>query len=66
MAVVVVGDSVVYYPAGGTSGLFIFQRANITGPEVFRFGLVMTLVATFVLFILALPYWNLVGQPLVR
>ena len=66
MAVVVVGDSVVYYPAGGTSGLFIFQRANITAPEVFKFGLAMTLVATFVLFILALPYWNLVGQPLVR
>ncbi|MCH8896871.1 MAG: anion permease [Chloroflexi bacterium] len=66
MAAVVVGDSVVYYPAGGTSGIFIFQRAQISAPEVFRFGLVMTVVAIAVLFLLVLPYWSLVGQPLVR
>ncbi|HEU0022679.1 MAG TPA: SLC13 family permease [Dehalococcoidia bacterium] len=66
MAAVVVGDSVVYYPAAGTSGLFIFQRASISAPEIFRFGLVMTLVAILVLFIMVLPYWELVGQPLVR
>jgi solute carrier family 13 (sodium-dependent dicarboxylate transporter), member 2/3/5 len=66
MAAVVVGDSVVYYPAGGTSGLFIFQRANISAPEVFRFGLVMTALAILVLFIIAVPYWGLVGEPLTR
>jgi anion transporter len=66
LAVVVVGDSVVYYPAGGTSGLFIFQRANIGAPEVFRFGLVMTLVAITTLFVIVLPYWGAVGQPLTR
>ena len=64
LAVVVVGDSVLYYPAGGTSGLFIFQRANISGAEVFRFGLVMTLVAIATLFLIVLPYWAAVGQPL--
>jgi di/tricarboxylate transporter len=66
LAVVVVGDSVVYYPAGGTSGLFIFQRANIRALEVFRFGLVMTLVAITTLFVIVLPYWGTVGQPLTR
>ena len=66
LAVVVVGDSAVYYPAGGTSGVFIYQRAGIPAPEVFRFGMVMTVVAISVLFILVVPYWNLVGQPLVK
>jgi anion transporter len=66
MAAVVVGDSVVYYPAGGTSGLFIFQRANISAPEVFRFGLVMTVIAIVALFIIAVPYWGLAGEPLTR
>lgn len=66
LAVVIVGDSVVYYPAGGTSGLFIFQRASISAPEVFRFGLVMTVVALTTLFIVVLPYWALMGQPLIR
>ena len=66
MAVVVVGDSVVYYPAGSTSAVFIFQRANISAREVFRLGLVMTVVAIAVLFALVLPYWGLVGQPLTQ
>ncbi len=66
MAAVTVGDSVVYYSAGGTSAVFVFQRANIPNPEIFRFGLAMTLVAIAMLFVLVLPYWNLIGQPLVR
>ena len=65
LAVVVVGDSVVYYPASSASSVFIFQRAEITGPEVFRFGVLMTLVAMVVLFAVAVPYWGLVGQSLV-
>ena len=66
MAAVVVGDSAVYYSAGGTAAVFIFQRANIRNPEIFRFGVIMTLVAIAVLFALVIPYWNLVGHPLVR
>ena len=65
MAVVVVGDSVVYYAAGSSSGVFIFQRANLDGGQIFRFGLVMTVVAIAMLFAIAVPYWGLVGEPLV-
>ena len=64
MAAVVVGDSVVYYSAAATASVFIFQRANIGNPEVFRFALAMTLVAVAVLFFLALPYWGALGHPL--
>ena len=64
LAVVVVGDSVVYYPAGSTASVIIFHRANISAPEVFRFGIIMTLVAIAVLFVVVLPYWNLIGLPL--
>ena len=66
MAAVVVGDSAVYYGAGGMSAVFIFQRANIPNPEIFRFGVTMTVIATGVLLLLVIPYWNLLGQPLVR
>ena len=65
LAVVLVGDSVVYYPAGSASSVIIFQRAGITAPEVFRIGVLMTLVAIGVLFAVAVPYWGLVGEPLV-
>ncbi len=65
MAIVVVGDTPVYYPAGSTSGVFIFERAAVRASEVIRFGLIMTVVALGVVF-LTLPYWSLVGQPLVK
>jgi len=63
-AAVVVGDSAVYYGAGGTSAVFIFQRANISNPEIFRFGITMTVAVIAVLLLLVVPYWNLVGYPL--
>ena len=63
-AAVVVGDSAVYYGAGGTSAVFIFQRANISNPEIFRFGITMTVAVIAVLTLLVVPYWNLVGYPL--
>ena len=65
MAVVVVGDSVVYYAAGGTSAVFVFQNARISGPEIFKFAVIMTLVTITVLFAVAIPYWKLLGNPLV-
>ena len=64
MAAVVVGDSVVYYGAGGTSAVFVFQRANISNTEIFRFGMTMTVAVIAVLLLLVVPYWNLVGYPL--
>lgn len=64
LAVVIVGDSVVYYPAGGAASVFIFQRANLRSPEIFRLGLIMTVIAIAVLFAIVLPYWRLVGESL--
>ena len=66
MAIVAIGDTPVYYPAGSTSGVFIFERAAVKAMEVFRFGLVMTAVAIATLFLMAIPYWSLVGEPLVK
>ncbi len=65
MAAVVVGDSAVYYGAGGTSAVFIFQRAGIGNPEIFRFGITMTVIVIAVLLLAVVPYWGLIGHPLV-
>ena len=66
LAVVIVGDSVVYYAAGSASSIFVFQRSGIGAPEVFRFGLVMTGVSIAVLFAIVLPYWSLIGEGLTQ
>ncbi|MBM3942457.1 MAG: hypothetical protein FJ316_05950 [SAR202 cluster bacterium] len=64
MAVVVVGDSVIYYPAQATASVLIYYRAGLPAPLVFGFGLAMTVVAIGVLFGLVLPYWGWIGLPL--
>ena len=64
LAVVVVGDSVVFYPASATGSVFIYQRAEIPASEVVRMGLIMTVISIGVLYTVVLPYWNLVGESL--
>ena len=66
MAVVVVGDSLVYYPAASASSVFIYERAEIEAATVFRLALAMVVVSIGVVFLVAVPYWDVVGQPLVR
>ena len=64
LAVVIVGDSVVFYPAAAAGSVFIYQRAEISAPEVLRTGVIMTLVAVAVLFAVAVPWWGVVGEGL--
>ena len=66
MAVVVVGDSLVYYSAAGTASVFIFLQANIRNPEIFRWALIMTVVSIAVVFLVAVPFWSMLGEPLTR
>ena len=62
MVAVVVGDSVVYYPAGSAASIMIFQRAQIRARDVLRFGLIMVVVTIAVSLLLAVPYWSWVGE----
>jgi len=64
LAVMIAGDSVLYYPAQSASSMVIYERGHLTASEIFRFGLWMTLVAYIVVLTIALPYWALVDLPL--
>ena len=64
LAVMIAGDAVLYYPAQSASSLAVYERGYLTAPEIFRFGVWMTLIAFVVVLAIALPYWSLVGEPL--
>ena len=64
VAVMIAGDAVLYYPAQSVSSLAVYERGYLTAPEIFRFGVVMTVVAFVVVLVIALPYWAAVGEPL--
>jgi solute carrier family 13 (sodium-dependent dicarboxylate transporter), member 2/3/5 len=65
LLMMIAGDGVLYYPAQSASPLVVYERGHLSGPEIFRFGLWMTLVAYLVVLVIALPYWAAVGEPLV-
>jgi anion transporter len=64
LAVMISGDAVLYYPAQSASSLAVYERGYLTAPEIFRFGVWMTLVAFAVVLFIALPYWAAVGEAL--
>ena len=64
LLVTIAGDAVLYYPAQSASSLVVYERGHLSAPEIFRFGLWMTLVACLVVVAVALPYWTAVGEPL--
>lgn len=66
LVAMIAGDAVLYYPAQSASSLVVYERGHLTAPEIFRFGLWMTLVAYVVVLVVALPYWAMVGEPLSR
>jgi solute carrier family 13 (sodium-dependent dicarboxylate transporter), member 2/3/5 len=66
LVVMMTGDAVLYYPAQSASALVIHDRGHVSASEIVRFGLWMTGLAYVVIFFAALPYWALIGQPLVR
>ncbi|PYM20400.1 MAG: hypothetical protein DMD81_01975 [Candidatus Rokuibacteriota bacterium] len=64
LAVTIAGDAVLYYPAQSASSLVVYEMGHLDVAEIFRFGVVMALLAALVVLTVALPYWTLVGEPL--
>jgi sodium-dependent dicarboxylate transporter 2/3/5 len=64
LSVMIAGDAVLYYPAQSASSLAVYERGYLSAPEIFRFGVWMTLIAFAVVLVVALPYWSAVGEKL--
>ena len=65
LIVTIAGDAVLYYPAQSASSLVVYEWGHLRAGEIFEFGLVMTVLAAVVVMLVALPYWRLIGEPLV-
>ncbi len=66
LAVSSVADPTPFYPAAGPAAVIVYDRGATTGGEIFRFGLLMNLLSYALIAAVALPWWSLVGEPLVR
>jgi anion transporter len=65
LVVMMTGDAVVYYPAQSSSALVIYERGHVSAGEMLRFGIWMTLLGWLTILLVALPWWSVVGEPLV-
>ena len=65
LAVLVVGDATLFYPAAGSASIIAYARGAVGGGDIFRFGLAMNLVSYAVVAAVAVPWWSVVGEPLV-
>jgi anion transporter len=65
LVVMMTGDAVLYYPVQSASAIVIYERGHVGAGEIFRFGLWMTVVAYATILLVALPYWSVIGTPLI-
>jgi solute carrier family 13 (sodium-dependent dicarboxylate transporter), member 2/3/5 len=65
LVVMMTGDAVLYYPVQSASALVIHERGHVTASEILVFGLWMTLVAYVAIVAVAVPWWTIMGEPLV-
>jgi len=66
LVAMIAGDAVQFYAAAGSSGLIAYGNNNVSGGEIFRLALVMLVMAFVMVAVVALPWWSLVGEPLVK
>ena len=58
LTALIIGDGVVFYVASGTSGILVFGKGNVPGPEIFKFALIMLLVCILVVLFIGIPWWE--------
>ncbi len=61
LGVLLMGDSILFYPAQSPSSIAVYERGHLTAGEIFRFGVFMTGVAYVTTLTTTLLWWRIVG-----
>jgi di/tricarboxylate transporter len=61
LGVLLMGDSILFYPAQSPSSLAVYERGHLSAGEIFRFGVFMTGVAYVTTMTTTLLWWQIVG-----
>jgi anion transporter len=61
LGVLLMGDSILFYPAQSPSSLAVYERGHLTAGEIFRFGMFMTAVAFATTLTATLLWWQIAG-----
>lgn len=61
LGVLLMGDSILFYPAQSPSSLAVYERGHLPAGEIFRFGVFMTAIAYVTTMTTTLYWWKIVG-----
>ncbi len=61
LGVLLMGDSILFYPAQSPSSLAVYERGHLSAGEIFRFGVFMTAVAFVSTMTTTLLWWRIAG-----
>jgi di/tricarboxylate transporter len=64
LIVPIVAQTTVYYPVQLATALVTFRTRHYSAGELLRAGVLLTLVSVLVIFLIALPWWALLGEPI--
>jgi di/tricarboxylate transporter len=64
LIVPIVAQTTVYYPVQLATALVTFRTRHYSAGELFRAGVLLTIVSILVIFLIALPWWSLLGEPI--
>ncbi len=64
LIVPIVAQTTVYYPVQLATALVTFRTRHYSAGELFRAGVLLTIVSVLVIFLIALPWWSLLGEPI--
>jgi di/tricarboxylate transporter len=64
LIVPIVAQTTVYYPVQLATALVTFRTRHYSTGELARAGLLLTIVGVLVIFLIALPWWSLLGEPI--
>jgi sodium-dependent dicarboxylate transporter 2/3/5 len=64
LIVPIVAQTTIYYPVQVATALVTFRTRYYAAGELFRAGLLLTLVSIIMILTVALPWWALLGEPI--
>ena len=65
LVVTIAPDTAIFYAAQSASSVIVYERGWFSTTDLLKVALGMTAIAFITVFFIALPYWNLIGEPLV-
>jgi anion transporter len=64
LIVPIIAQTTVYYPVQLATALVTFRTRHYSAGELFRAGVLLTIVSVLVIFLIALPWWSFLGEPI--